>query len=51
MVADLLREHGGIELPGDVQVLVERGYKLESVKMLDMFPQTYHAELIGVLVG
>lgn len=33
----------------DIQVLVERGYKLESVQMLDMFPQTYHAELIGVL--
>lgn len=33
----------------DVQVLVERGYKLATVKMLDMFPQTYHAELIGVL--
>jgi len=35
----------------DVQVLVDRGYKLLSVKMLDMFPQTYHAELIGVLVA
>ena len=33
----------------DVQVLVERGFTLESVKMLDMFPQTYHCELIGVL--
>ena len=35
----------------DVQVLVERGYKLINVQMLDMFPQTYHAELIGVLQG
>lgn len=35
----------------DVQVLVERGYKLLNVQMLDMFPQTYHAELIGVLQG
>lgn len=33
----------------DVQVLVERGFTLESVKMLDMFPQTYHCELIGLL--
>jgi 23S rRNA (uracil1939-C5)-methyltransferase len=33
----------------DVQVLQERGYTLESVKVLDMFPQTYHSELIGIL--
>jgi 23S rRNA (uracil1939-C5)-methyltransferase len=33
----------------DVQVLQERGYNLESVKVLDMFPQTYHSELIGIL--
>lgn len=33
----------------DVQVLQERGYTLERVEVLDMFPQTYHSELIGVL--
>ncbi|MEY4700364.1 MAG: hypothetical protein RL326_551 [Pseudomonadota bacterium] len=33
----------------DVQVLVERGYELIVVKVLDMFPQTYHSELIGIL--
>jgi 23S rRNA (uracil1939-C5)-methyltransferase len=33
----------------DVQVLQERGYTLDSVKVLDMFPQTYHSELIGIL--
>lgn len=33
----------------DVQVLQERGFELQSVKVLDMFPQTYHAELIGIL--
>lgn len=35
----------------DVQVLEERGYQLQSVKVLDMFPQTYHAELIGILTA
>lgn len=33
----------------DVQVLQEKGYTLISVKVLDMFPQTYHSELIGIL--
>lgn len=33
----------------DVQVLKEHGYELQSVRVLDMFPQTYHAELIGIL--
>jgi len=33
----------------DVQVLQERGYFLERVEVLDMFPQTYHSELIGIL--
>jgi 23S rRNA (uracil1939-C5)-methyltransferase len=35
----------------DVQILEERGYQLQSVKVLDMFPQTYHAELIGILTA
>jgi 23S rRNA (uracil1939-C5)-methyltransferase len=35
----------------DVQVLAERGYELVSIKGLDMFPQTYHSELIGILIA
>jgi 23S rRNA (uracil1939-C5)-methyltransferase len=33
----------------DVQVLNERGYQVIEVKVLDMFPQTYHSELIAVI--
>jgi 23S rRNA (uracil1939-C5)-methyltransferase len=34
----------------DVQVLQEHGYTLKETHVLDMFPQTYHSELIGVLI-
>lgn len=33
----------------DVQALVEKGYEIKTVQMLDMFPQTYHAELVAVI--
>lgn len=33
----------------DVQALADRGYKLTTVKLLDMFPQTYHSELVALI--
>lgn len=36
-------------LARDLKDFISRGFKLKSVKLLDMFPQTYHIESISVL--
>jgi len=36
-------------LARDLRVLLDRGFSLESVQLLDMFPQTYHLETVAVL--
>ncbi|MBV8085444.1 MAG: class I SAM-dependent RNA methyltransferase [Chloroflexi bacterium] len=36
-------------LARDLKALVARGYRLSSVRLLDMFPQTYHLETVAVL--
>lgn len=33
----------------EAAVMMARGYELESVTMVDQFPNTYHIELVGVL--
>lgn len=36
-------------LARDLKVLVEHGYRLESVEAVDLFPQTFHVETIATL--
>lgn len=33
----------------DLRLLTERGYSLQGLELIDMFPQTYHMEVIGLL--
>jgi 23S rRNA (uracil1939-C5)-methyltransferase len=36
-------------LTRDLRALSERGYEVEMVKVVDMFPQTHHVETISVV--
>lgn len=33
----------------DIAILSEKGYPLKKIRLIDMFPQTYHMEIIGLL--
>jgi len=33
----------------DLGLFMERGYSLERLRLIDMFPQTYHMEVVGLL--
>ncbi len=37
-------------LSRDLKALIESGYRLDRLHMVDMFPQTYHQETIAVLI-
>lgn len=39
-----------VTLARDLAQLIDGGYKLQSLNMVDMFPQTYHQETVAVLV-
>jgi 23S rRNA (uracil1939-C5)-methyltransferase len=33
----------------DLRLFSETGYLLEKLSLIDMFPQTYHMEVVGLL--
>jgi len=33
----------------DLRLFKERGYTLRRICLIDMFPQTYHMEVVGLL--
>lgn len=35
----------------DLRLLVERGYTLQRLALVDLFPQTYHMEVVGLLLA
>jgi len=37
-------------LARDLRRLIDRGFRIESIEALDMFPQTYHVETVAHLV-
>ena len=39
-----------VTLARDLKVFIERGYKVEKAKLMDMFPRTSHVEAITLLV-
>jgi 23S rRNA (uracil1939-C5)-methyltransferase len=34
----------------DLRLFIGRGYSLEKLRLIDMFPQTYHMEVVGLLI-
>ncbi|HRX64179.1 MAG TPA: methyltransferase domain-containing protein, partial [Candidatus Absconditabacterales bacterium] len=34
----------------DIELFVEKGFKIKSLQPVDMFPQTHHIETVGVLI-
>jgi len=33
----------------DIRLFAENGYSLQRLGLIDMFPQTYHMEVVGLL--
>jgi 23S rRNA (uracil1939-C5)-methyltransferase len=36
-------------LARDLRLLLEKGYALQDLRLIDLFPQTYHLEVVGLL--